>query len=717
MSEIKTNLVSPVNPAGNVDIPTLEVSGARPTVTVTARTALAGVDTDIGSVYLNEGGRSGVFNWRSGDYSTEVAADTEQGIYVASDSVATTSGAWVRQYDGAVNILWFGALGENATADTAASRAAYAALPTAGGTLEFPDIGVPYYLQVDDSLEQHWNVLSNNQTTYTAIELTKSNTTFTGKGELKLIGTQVDLAFSYLFANSKDNALSNITFTGGLRLNLDAQAYTGSTGQWRGIMLISTDDILIDDTVTIVGGTSKAGYGVDLHDCTGVKIDATMRTISGGVFASYSSGIRLNLDIETFNEAIDFDKVVSSAVVSGRYKNSSGQIVDANACTNIVLSDLVAENAGLLVFFNGKKEMSPTWADHLLGLNEQFFSGSGLVVDDSVTCVDCNSGGNLIQIGNNWSGNPHVNVLPVSDITILGTFQGSGQVSIQEGINVQLGCKIVDCTPPSNAAVYAISEDDWATYPDAEDWSDLDITLLPSFQVDGCTLGGVAIRYASRFHICDGARIENVNTSLTASIPALTLGGDIGVRNTSGHIGGILVDGTNCTVGINSVQLTASTGRITVADNVSIIGTPSNAWALNGSSPDADVYIAPVLDAYFGDNTAGTDVERILGIARSNIKIIDFKFAAGTSIATDPTDYVQLILSARDNDGSTRVLIDQISTLSDAITAFAFTQSSNPITDADAIVPLGGGITVRTVHSGTGQEIVDGRVSIKYLPY
>lgn len=55
-------------------------------------------------------GREGNFRWDSSDLSTEVTADTQQGIYVAPASDPTgASGAWVRVYSGAVNVEWFGA--------------------------------------------------------------------------------------------------------------------------------------------------------------------------------------------------------------------------------------------------------------------------------------------------------------------------------------------------------------------------------------------------------------------------------------------------------------------------------------------------------------------------------------------------------------------------------------------------------------------------------
>lgn len=61
------------------------------------------------AVYLSSGGRSGTFHWDGSDLSTEVAADTLQGVYIAPSSDATgASGAWVRKLDGYVTPEMFG---------------------------------------------------------------------------------------------------------------------------------------------------------------------------------------------------------------------------------------------------------------------------------------------------------------------------------------------------------------------------------------------------------------------------------------------------------------------------------------------------------------------------------------------------------------------------------------------------------------------------------
>lgn len=94
---------------------------------VANRTALKALDTTkFGTVYLKEAGRAGQFVWTSGDYSAQVASDTQEGLYVKATAVAATSGAWVRQFDGPVFAEWFGAKGDSGDTDnTSAIQAAF----------------------------------------------------------------------------------------------------------------------------------------------------------------------------------------------------------------------------------------------------------------------------------------------------------------------------------------------------------------------------------------------------------------------------------------------------------------------------------------------------------------------------------------------------------------------------------------------------------------
>ncbi len=59
------------------------------------------------TVLLSDAGRSGPFIWTLGDFIAEVAADTKGGVHVASDSIATSVGCWVRKLDGFIDPKWF----------------------------------------------------------------------------------------------------------------------------------------------------------------------------------------------------------------------------------------------------------------------------------------------------------------------------------------------------------------------------------------------------------------------------------------------------------------------------------------------------------------------------------------------------------------------------------------------------------------------------------
>lgn len=84
---------------------------------VVSRVALAALPSSLGTVYLAEGGRSGVFTWSGANLAAQVASDPAQGIYVAPLTAPTgASGAWVRDRpNGNLNPRWFGARADGAS--------------------------------------------------------------------------------------------------------------------------------------------------------------------------------------------------------------------------------------------------------------------------------------------------------------------------------------------------------------------------------------------------------------------------------------------------------------------------------------------------------------------------------------------------------------------------------------------------------------------------
>lgn len=111
--------------------------------TVTTRTALKALDTTKDTMaLLAEVGREGLFIWRSGDYSAQIAVDTAEGVYVKATAIAASVGAWVRNSGGwavfGVSPDMFGAVGDGTTVDNTAMQAAATFAATYGVPLCIP---------------------------------------------------------------------------------------------------------------------------------------------------------------------------------------------------------------------------------------------------------------------------------------------------------------------------------------------------------------------------------------------------------------------------------------------------------------------------------------------------------------------------------------------------------------------------------------------------
>lgn len=114
---------------------------------VTTRAELAAQPSTLNTLFLSEGGREGTFIWQTGDLSAQVTADVYQGIYIApEDDITGASGAWMRNFQGPLDVRWFGAALDNYTDDSVAVQAAF----TLAATLQVSEIyyaagAVPVY--------------------------------------------------------------------------------------------------------------------------------------------------------------------------------------------------------------------------------------------------------------------------------------------------------------------------------------------------------------------------------------------------------------------------------------------------------------------------------------------------------------------------------------------------------------------------------------------
>jgi len=101
--------------AGNTEVVSLPDLGEGTPLnltTVTSRALLGALLPSIKLAFLDEGKRFGLFKYDSGDWSSSVTYDPEQGVYVAVNSDPTgASGAWIRQSN-VVTPEMFGAVGD-----------------------------------------------------------------------------------------------------------------------------------------------------------------------------------------------------------------------------------------------------------------------------------------------------------------------------------------------------------------------------------------------------------------------------------------------------------------------------------------------------------------------------------------------------------------------------------------------------------------------------
>jgi uncharacterized cupin superfamily protein len=124
--------------------------------TVLTRTVLKALDTTKATTaYLKEAGREGIFKWTTGNFSSQITADTAEGIYLKANAIASSAGAWVRVFIRVADVRWFGALGDGTTNDTTAVVAALAAgVPLTGASKTYVvsgDTSIPASTYLEDA--------------------------------------------------------------------------------------------------------------------------------------------------------------------------------------------------------------------------------------------------------------------------------------------------------------------------------------------------------------------------------------------------------------------------------------------------------------------------------------------------------------------------------------------------------------------------------------
>lgn len=204
--------------------------------------------------YLAEAGREGEFVFDASDLSAEVAADTQEGIYVAPSSDATgASGAWVRKFSGPADVRWFGAQANNATNDAVALQAAL----NVAGDVEIP-AGKTVLLSVGDirlpsgsTMRLSGDLRYDGATQYVFRVLgSQSDIAVVGTGT---ISSDVDVEFLQIFRLEQDlgETLDGFRISGGIKMNYTDTTHTGSGDRWFvvGNQAGTRKNVIIEDVI------------------------------------------------------------------------------------------------------------------------------------------------------------------------------------------------------------------------------------------------------------------------------------------------------------------------------------------------------------------------------------------------------------------------------------------------------------------------------------
>lgn len=91
------------------------------------------VSSENPAVRLIEPGRQGIFRWTSGDFSTHIAADTQEGVYIKANAALASVGAWVRvtTESDLWETDWFGVPNANPDGTGTACQTQYSAMVAA----------------------------------------------------------------------------------------------------------------------------------------------------------------------------------------------------------------------------------------------------------------------------------------------------------------------------------------------------------------------------------------------------------------------------------------------------------------------------------------------------------------------------------------------------------------------------------------------------------